>query len=312
MRDAEAHGATAARRALAASLCVAVVAAATLAGAANDGDHPLVARYPGSEIANREGKDFGRYRLVVGLDTKSMTFEGKDLEGKLTRIVYRNPAERSTLEIFRNYREALEHAGAEVLYACEQNACGPAYGRSAWNRFNGLFAAADGDPRYLAARVAAGDAQAYVAVMVGKQRTQLDVVEIHEMERGLVAVDPSALAKAIERDGAARVYGIHFDVDEAEILPASKPALDAIAELLRRQPKLAIFVVGHTDATGALDHNLELSRDRARSVVAALTADYGIASDRLAAHGVGPLAPVATNATDDGRRLNRRVELIAR
>jgi outer membrane protein OmpA-like peptidoglycan-associated protein len=275
-------------------------------------DHPLLSKYPGSTLAKREARDFDRYALVIGLDTKGMQFETRPLEGKLTRLVYTNPAGRSTLEIFENYRTALEGASARVLFACEMNTCGPAYARSAWNQANGLFAASDGDPRYLAAHLAAKGGEAYVAVMVGKKRTQVDVLERAAMDTGLVAVNAEALAKGIQQDGAARVYGILFDVDKADIRPESKAALEAIAELLRGQAALSIFVVGHTDATGALDHNLKLSRARAQAVVGALVGQYGIAAARLDPHGLGPLAPVASNATDEGRQKNRRVELVAR
>jgi outer membrane protein OmpA-like peptidoglycan-associated protein len=298
------------RRILLAATCAALLGASA-APAAND-DHPLVTRYPNSKLTKHEVKDFDAYQLVTGLDVNEMKFVGKPVEGKVTRIVYTNPPDRSTLEIFRNYRQALEAAQAEVLYECELDGCGKPYARSAWSRFNGLFAASDGDPRYLAARVERGDQHAYVALMVGKQRTQLDVVEVKAMDTGLVAVDADALAKDLAKSGTVRIYGILFDVDKANIRPESKPALDAIAGLLKAQPTLAIFVVGHTDSTGALDHNMKLSAARARSVVTALTNLYGIAATRLDAHGVGPLAPVAPNTTDEGKQLNRRVELVAR
>ena len=290
----------------------AVIGLAPAALWAGTGDHPLVSRYPDSKLAKSEVRDYDIYELVVGLEVKDMTFKGQKVEGKLTRIVYTNPPDRSTLEIFRNYLDAMRRAGAEILYQCEINACGKAPVRSAWNRFNGLFSAADGDPRYFAARLTKGNTEAYVAVMVGKLRTQLDVVEVKGMETGLVAVDPTALARDIERAGSARIYGIFFDADKADIRPESKPALDAIAALLNAQPTLSIVVVGHTDGSGALDHNLELSAARARAVAAALTQDYGIAAARLDAQGVGPLAPIAPNTTDAGRQLNRRVELVAR
>lgn len=292
---------------------VVIACAASLARpAAADQDHPLLSRYPGSDLTKAETQDYGTYTLIVGKPADSMDFAGKALEGKLARIVYTNPADRSTLEIYRNYRQALEKAGAQILWSCEDKECGPAYARSAWNQFNGLFAAADGDPRYLAASISQGDAQAFVAVMVGKRRTQVDVVETTAMDTGLVAVDPAALAQSIIDSGSARIYGIYFDVDKADIQPKSKPALDAIAAMLKAQPSLSIFVVGHTDSSGTLAHNMTLSAARAKSVVAALTGQYGIAAARLDPHGVGPLAPVATNATDAGRQLNRRVELVAR
>ncbi len=295
---------------LSVAACLVLLASAAAWGA--EGDHPLITRYPESQLTDRKAKDFESYQLIVGLDLKKMAFEAKPLEGKVTRIVYTNPAKRSTLEIFRNYRQAVEQAGGAIVYSCEENACGPAYARSAWGKFNNLFAASDGDPRYLAARVAKGEMQAYIAVMVGKQRTQVDVVEVKAMDTGLVAVDASALASDLEKAGSVRIYGILFDFDQADIRAESKPALDAIAELLRQQPALSIFVVGHTDSTGALDHNMQLSAARAHAVVAALTGQYAIAASRLDAHGVGPLAPVAPNTSEAGRQQNRRVELVAR
>ena len=148
--------------------------------------------------------------------------------------------------------------------------------------------------------------------MVGKRRTQLDVVELKGMDTGLVAVDADALGADIAKAGSVRIYGILFDVDKADIRPESKPTLETIATLLKNEPKLALFVVGHTDSTGGFEHNMTLSAARARSVVGVLTRDHGVAAGRLEGHGVGPLAPVAANTTEDGRQLNRRVELVAR
>ena len=73
---------------------------------------------------------------------------------------------------------------------------------------------------------------------------------------------------------------------------------------------LNIYVVGHTDNQGALDYNLDLLKRRAVSVVETLTGEYGLAADLLKAGGVGPMAPLATNSTEAGQALNRRVELV--
>ena len=77
------------------------------------------------------------------------------------------------------------------------------------------------------------------------------------------------------------------------------------------QPSLRLHVVGHTDNVGALAHNMTLSKQRAEAVVNALVTNYQIAAARLIANGVGPLAPVASNAAEEGRAKNRRVELVA-
>jgi outer membrane protein OmpA-like peptidoglycan-associated protein len=274
-------------------------------------DHPLVSRYAGSTIQKKDAEEFGQYQFVTSRTAKG-EFTGEALKGRVTRIVYGNPADRSTLEIFSNYRKALEAAGLTAIYKCELDECGPAFARSAWNRYNGLFAAADGDPRYLGGKLKTQDGTAYVALMVGRTRSQLDIIEITGMETGKVVVDAEALGKGIDREGKVSVYGIYFDTDKAEIKPESKPALDEIARLLKARTTLNLFVVGHTDMTGNLAHNRALSEARAQAVVAALVKDYGIAGTRLEGYGVGPLAPAATNATADGRAKNRRVELVAR
>jgi outer membrane protein OmpA-like peptidoglycan-associated protein len=148
--------------------------------------------------------------------------------------------------------------------------------------------------------------------MVGRSRSQLDVVEIVGMQDKLVVADAGALAQGLERDGKVSVYGIYFDTDKAEIKPESKPALDAMAQLLKERADLKLFVVGHTDMSGGLAHNRSLSEARARAVVKALVDNYGIAAARLEGYGVGPLAPTASNASPTGRAQNRRVELVAR
>lgn len=281
------------------------------AATADEGDHPLVTRYEGSELRDSKVAEFDSYQLVTDVSGQG-EFSGETLEGRVTRLVYGNPADRSTLEIFENYRKALGAAGIEVIFTCALNECGPAFARSGWNRYNGLFAAADGDPRYLAGKLSTADGTAYVALMVGRTRTQLDVVEIVAMEEDKVVADAAALARGMEEAGSVSVYGIYFDVDKADIKPESKPALDEIAVFLRQRPELNLYVVGHTDMTGGFQHNQSLSQARARAVVQALVKDYGIEAGRLEGHGVGPLAPVAANTGEGGRAMNRRVELVGR
>jgi len=94
---------------------------------------------------------------------------------------------------------------------------------------------------------------------------------------------------------------------------ARSPAtLGEIGKLLKANPALKLYVVGHTDAVGAVAYNKDLSEKRAAAVVQYLVRQHGIAADRLVPAGVGPLAPVATNATEEGRAKNRRVELVVR
>ena len=165
---------------------------------------------------------------------------------------------------------------------------------------------------YLAARRQGGDEESYVALSVIKRLHQIDVLQVKSMERGLVTVTAAALERGLTSEGKAVLDGILFDHDKATIKPESKQALEVIARFLKDNPGLKVFIVGHTDGVGAFDYNLKLSQQRAQAVVAALTKDYGIAADRLAAHGVGPLSPARTNRSDEGKSENRRVEMVER
>lgn len=301
------------RTILRAALAALFLAAPAAARAAEEpADHPLITRYPGATVARKIEKEYDAYKLITGLDEKKLNPVGRELEGKVTILHYRNPPNRSILEMFRNYEQGLQAAGMEEIWRCAGDECGPAYAASAWGRFNGDIARSGPDNRYLAGKVAGPEGEAYVAVTVGPHRTVVAVVEMKPMEEGLVVVDAAALASGLKAEGHVRVDGIYFDFNKAEVKPESRPALEQVAAMLKAEPETKAFVVGHTDGVGALDFNLKLSRDRAAAVVKALATDHGVAAARLEAQGVGPLAPVATNATEAGRAKNRRVELVAR
>lgn len=104
--------------------------------------------------------------------------------------------------------------------------------------------------------------------------------------------------------------GIYFDTASATLKAESAAAIQEIAKMLKTEPALKVYIVGHTDAVGNADSNLKLSRDRAESVIHALVTTHGIQAARLRSFGNGPFAPVASNTSEDGRALNRRVELV--
>ena len=101
---------------------------------------------------------------------------------------------------------------------------------------------------------------------------------------------------------------IQFRTDSAEIVPESEDIVVAVAEILSSTPKITrLRVEGHTDNRGTPGTNLDLSRRRAASVMAALVA-RGVSKTRLKSAGFGETRPLETNASDEGRRRNRRVE----
>ncbi len=104
---------------------------------------------------------------------------------------------------------------------------------------------------------------------------------------------------------------VSFDFDRAEIKPAFMTTLDKVADILVRYDRSIVHVIGHTDSTGSDAYNQDLSERRARSVANYLTS-RGVPDGRLQAEGRGEHEPRDTNATEAGRQLNRRVELIVK
>lgn len=296
-------------------------------------DHPMVSRYEGSEIVKYDQRAFDAYSLIVGkIDKRGGRTVHPDsylpLEGKLTRVAYRVPEQRSALEVQRNYESALKAAGFEILFACENETCGGRTGRE----FNEAATPKDmavtmgfheKDQRYLAARLARAQGDVHVSLYTvraysiggaNKDRvfSNLVVVESQPMQDNMVKVDAEAMAKGLDAEGHIALYEIYFDTNKADLKPESGAALGEIATLLQRTESLKVLVVGHTDNAGDLAYNQSLSERRARAVVDALVANHGVARERLAAVGVGMAAPVASNDSETGRAKNRRVELVKR
>ncbi len=123
-----------------------------------------------------------------------------------------------------------------------------------------------------------------------------------------------ALSKVAETRDSARglivnLPDILFDLNEAGLKPDTRIVIAKLAGILLMMPELQIRVEGHTDSTGSEEYNLKLSEKRAESVSSFLEAQ-GIDASRLVAAGYGKSRPVADNGTAEGRRKNRRVEIV--
>jgi len=125
-----------------------------------------------------------------------------------------------------------------------------------------------------------------------------------------VAAGGRDLYDALETDGRVAVHDILFDTDRTTIQPESAEVLGTISAMLEQHPDLRLLIEGHTDGSGDFDHNMELSQGRAKAVKAWLIDSGGIDAGRLRTVGLGPTQPKAPNASDEGRRQNRRVELV--
>jgi OmpA-OmpF porin, OOP family len=116
------------------------------------------------------------------------------------------------------------------------------------------------------------------------------------------------LASAVPGETTITLDRISFDTDSAVLTAESSAQLDNIATILRAYPRAHVAVVGHTDSVGSEADNVVLSRARANTVAAKLTAN-GVQPQRVHAEGYGSQRPIADNATESGRAENRRVEL---
>jgi outer membrane protein OmpA-like peptidoglycan-associated protein len=307
---------------------IAMSASAFAADVKGSKDHPLLPRYDGSEIIRYDQQAFTDYRLATAPIKKH---GGKDknpesvraLEGKFTQIAYKIPEGRAALEVFRNYEQAIKAAGFEPIFSCERETCG---GRNfslaiAGEKLYMLFGDQQADQRYISARLKRAEGDVYASLYVITHRSGggplkdralalLEIIEVKPMETRMEVVESTAMQRDIAAQGHVAVHGILFDFDKDTMRADSKPQLDEIAKFLKAQPELKVLIVGHTDSKGALDYNRDLSHRRARSIVEALARDYGIVASRLTPLGVGMAAPMATNNTEEGRALNRRVELV--
>jgi len=277
---------------------------------AGSADHPVLTRFPGSRITRYEQVEYDEYVLPLG-KAKGKEFERSEkVAGKFTKINYVSDDGHTVVEIFENYAQALAAAGFEVLWRCvNPSECGDPLGKyfgAAWY----------GDSRYLAAKGGDPAAPIYVALFVHKRGSSQEravlqrVIETRPMKGQQVTANAAAISQGLATQGKFALYGLYFDTGKAELDPKSEPTLGEIAEVLKGNPKLELYVVGHTDSVGQVASNVDLSERRAAATVKALVERHGIAARRLTAKGVGPFAPVGSNRSEEGRAKNRRVELV--
>jgi OOP family OmpA-OmpF porin len=241
-------------------------------------DHSLFpTRMPNYRIETCSVKDFD----AVEFFTAKRPWRA--LEGKVTFITYAvddRKNDRSGVEVVRNYENALKKIGGKIQASDPQ--------------------------RWMNGSVVIDGKEVWVQAEKGNSKIWLKIVEKQAMEQSIVA-DAASLANDLKTTGHIAVYGILFDTGKSEIKPESAQPVGEIAKLLKADPGLKLYVVGHTDMVGSVEANLKLSQDRAEAVLQALVRNHGIAAARLRSFGNGPFAPVASNDSEEGKAKNRRV-----
>ncbi len=316
------------------ALSFAVVCTPALAeDVAGSQDHPILTRFPGSEIKWYDVQAFSPYHIATGPVTGYNALDDwTDTQGQLTRIYYEMEGTKTQTEVYANYKKALVDAGFTILAdgVFTQSSRKPDVGSRKWlgtfykrNALppNGIRllsgTSTSGGTGFIAATKKRAAGTVFVTLGISQYRddiiaTMIDVVEVDDVKTDLVSIDAEAIGRGILEYGRVVLDGLFFEHDKAALKNTSGPALVEITSFLNAHSDMNFYVVGHTDSTGTYTYNSTLSGRRAASVRKALVEDHGIAADRLEAHGVGPLNPVFSNSSEGGRAKNRRVELVER
>jgi OmpA-OmpF porin, OOP family len=301
-------------------------------------DHPLVSRFADSRLIGYRQTNWEQALVPTTAALKHGRWsEVQPVEGRLTRLLYTAPRGKSRLEVHRNYEQALLAAGLTKRASCEQRCeqvrvsldsvlgyrSGMQFARDAIpHPVSGTFmitsAFSDEEARWFYGTLQRGGAEWHVLVATSQTvntsmdmaTTFIQIVEPKPMQTGQVTVDAKAIGQGLQSEGKIALYGLLFDTGKSALKPESQGQLTEMVALMKSQPALKVYIVGHTDNVGALDANRALSLARAQAVVAALQ-QAGIAADRLSAQAAASIAPVASNSSDAGRAKNRRVELVA-
>jgi outer membrane protein OmpA-like peptidoglycan-associated protein len=322
-----------------AALVAAVIGLIGVRGEAKDvegsQDYPLLKRISGAEIVAYDRKDYDELRfplqrIVFNLQTQKFNrYETTTVRGRRIRLLYELPEGVTTIDAYRNYETELKTGKSEILFAGTKEELDnggdrfvdQVYRARLENRLYKLLPV-NRDNAYVAAKLRRNGDDVFVQVylfantegrstaLVGQGRVGalVEVVEPNAFDDRMVSSEQ--MADEIARSGRIALYGLYFDTGRIEIKPESRPTLEQIADLLKRQPGLKLLVVGHTDNVGDFESNRDLSQRRAGSVVNALVTGFGIGPERLIPFGVSYASPVASNETSEGRSRNRRVELV--
>jgi len=247
-------------------------------------DPALFTRMPGYHIYRYDDVQFDKYEFRISAN------KTRDVEGHHLFILYdlnNNVQVPSPLQTVRNYTNAIKKVGGELLYEFE-----------------------DGGIQNVILKLVKNGQEVWAHVIASANgQYSLHIIEKQLMNQDVIA-DANSMAKSIKESGKVAVYGIYFDTGKSILKPESQQTLQEIGNLLKADPALKLYVVGHTDNTGLFDANMKLSMDRAATVVNSLISQFSVNAARLKACGDGPTAPVASNDTEEGKALNRRVELV--
>lgn len=304
--------------------------AAALAGAPLAGAAATISLPAGAVLRAEQVEPAGSYLLPTGPWTDDTGVPSAITSGKVTRQAWRiGGTGLSSYQVLLNLRQQLVEQGYEIVFECSTNDCGGfdfRYGTE-------VIGEPDmhvnlGDYTFLSARHP-GETADDVSILVSRSASAafVQLVQVGAADIAPVPVEPMASTKAepgvalpaeltgeigpaMETVGRFVLADLVFATGSADLGPGDFTSLTELSDYLKTNPTRRVALVGHTDAEGSLAGNISLSKRRAASVMDRLIKDFGVPAGQLEAEGIGYLAPIASNQTDEGRNRNRRVEAI--
>ncbi|MGB0798500.1 MAG: OmpA family protein [Planktomarina sp.] len=248
------------------------------------------------------------------------TVPGQTISGEVSTRVYHAAITTTPAAMLVSLSQQLTDAGYSVELACVARSCGG---------FDFRFALPIVDPpkmfvdlgnyAFISARKSNSEGIIVVASQTAAN-ANVQVTEVYppgSIKSNVANAAPLAtqaktgdLPSSLEADGFFILSDLRFKVGASALDGDDFQSLVDLADYLSANPQRTVALVGHTDATGSLDGNIALSKKRAGAVRSLLIDRHDVDPKRVAAEGMGYLAPVAPNTTDVGREQNRRVEVI--
>ncbi len=309
----------------------------------------LTLEFPGASAATgNRVEPLTSYRLPIGPFANGV-LDTRLTEGPLDQSAWRIAAPGlTTLQLLQPLRDQIAKAGFKLLYECEAAVCGGFDFRYGTDVLPEPDMHVDlGDFRYLAAERSTAAGPEYISLIVSRAADQ-GFVQLTRVGQDAVpspnltassksplfaasvpgtppaqvpdagmtlslptpATANAPLAQRLTRGGAQVLEDLVFASGSSALAEGNFASLTDLAAFLEQNPQAKVMLVGHTDASGSLEANIALSRNRAQSVRERLLKSVGIPAAQVAADGVGYLSPRAPNDTEAGRLLNRRVEVM--
>lgn len=255
--------------------------------------------------------------------------------GAISTQSWKMPDEgQSTLEVMDRWRADLAAAGFVPLFGCAAADCGGFDFRFAIPVLPEPEMHVDlGDFRYFAAQKPGAGGIEYRLLLIsrapglifaqvtsiapaaqGSDQGTAEAAPLNQAsapeapEQPVSTLSGTVLTELLARGGAA-LDDLIFAPGAGDLEPGDYASLQELGEWLLANPQVSVALVGHTDATGGLEGNIALSKQRAQSVRRWLLARFDLPGAQLGAEGVGYLAPRAPNDTPEGQAENRRVEV---